>query len=108
MTKIFPKEYSKKEFVEFLKKNNVNENIITKFVELPESVVRSGDTFDLYINTTWYNVGDTHYEFELNYYSKQNIEYLFSLKVYKDIETSINSLTCELMNGNYIKRTGAC
>lgn len=105
MIKIFPEEFSKEGFLEFLSKNSVNDKIITKFVKLPEKVIRSGDVFDLYINSTRYDTNDPHYEYELNYYSNENIEYLFSLKVFRDVEVSINNLTCELLNGNYIQKT---
>jgi hypothetical protein len=99
----FPKIYSKGKFIEFLKKNNVNDGIIAKFAELPEYVTRSGYTFDLYINVTWYNIGNTYYEFELNYYSENLIEYVFNSKIFKDVEYSINNLLCELMDSNCIE-----
>jgi hypothetical protein len=100
--KIYPKKYSKEEFIKFLKKNNVNDKIITKFVELPETVIHKGNEYDLYINSTWYNVGNTHYNFELNYYSEDLVEYLFNSKVFGDVEISINNLLCELMNSKLI------
>jgi len=105
---VYPKQYNKEDFLKFLKKNNVNDNIIAKFVELPETIQRSGSTFKLYINSTWYSIGNTFYNFELNYYSETEIEYLFSLKVFKDVEISINNLLCELVNANHIKRNGEC
>jgi len=101
----YTKTYTKEEFLEFLEKNNVNDTIIHKFVELPVSIVRNGNKYDLYINATWYNVGNTHYEFELNYYSENLIEYLFGSKVFKDVEFSINNLLCELMNSKIIDGT---
>jgi hypothetical protein len=104
MIKIFPQKYNKKDFKLFLKKNNVDDNTIRKFVQLPESVKHSGNTYNLDISATWYNIGNTYYTFELNYYSEELIEYLFSLKVFKDIKISINNLLCELINANYIKK----
>lgn len=99
----FPKMYTKEKFIEFLQKNNVNDGIITKFAELPERITRSGQIFDLYINVTWYNIGNTHYEFEINYYSENLIEYCFNSKVFNDVEFSINYLLCELMGSNCIE-----
>ena len=99
---IHPKTYNKENFIVFLKKNNVSENIITKFKELPETVTRSGDKFTLDVNSTWYNVDDTYYSFEMNYYSEELIEYLFSSKVFSDIEVCINNLTCDLLMRKYI------
>lgn len=100
---VYPKKYCKEEFLDFLEKNNVSDTIIAKFVELPETVERSGNTFKLDINSTWYSIGDTFYNFELNYYSKELVEYLFNSKVFGDIEVSINYLMCELINKNLIK-----
>jgi hypothetical protein len=99
---IYPKKYNKEEFLIFLKENNVSDLIINKFVELPETVERSGCIFKLDINSTWYSSGKT-YKFELNYYSEELVEYLFSSKVFNDVEISINFLLCELINNHYIK-----
>jgi hypothetical protein len=100
---VYPKKYDKEDFLNFLEKNNVNDTIISKFVELPETIVRSGNTYKLDINSTWYGVGDTFYNFELNYYSEELVEYLFNSKVFNDIELNINYLMCELMNRKLIK-----
>jgi len=101
---IHPKKYSKTDFIKFLEKNNVNDEVTNKFHELPESIQRNGNRFKLDINVMWYGDGNTHYEFELNYYSEELIEYLFGSKVFKTPEISINNLLCELVNGKYIKR----
>jgi hypothetical protein len=101
---VYPKTYGKEDFLKFLKKNNVNDIIISKFVELPDEVVRNGNTYGLYISSIWYSGGGTHYSFELNYYCEETIEYLFSSKVFNDVEVSINNLTCELMGINCFKR----
>lgn len=97
------KKYSKREFLKYLESHNVCDETIKSFSELPESVQRSGNTFVLDINVIWYEDGNTHYEFELNYYSEELIEYLFSSKVFKNIEISINNLLCELMNNKQVK-----
>jgi len=95
---VYPSKYNKEEFLKFLKKYNVNSNIITKFAELPETIKRNDSEFKLDVNVIWYSIGDTFYNFELNYYSPELIEYCFSSKVFGDVEESINYLTCELMN----------
>jgi len=99
-------KYDKKEFINFLKKNKVKQIIINKFIELPETILHSGHTFKLEINVTWYSIGETHYSFESNYYCEDLIEYLFSFKVFTDVEVSINNLLCELKLSlsNRIKR----
>jgi hypothetical protein len=105
---VYPKQYNRENFLIFLRKNNVNEAIISKFVELPEAVIVNGYKFNLFINVTWYSIGDTFYNFELNYYSEELIEFLFNLKVFNDIEVSINYLLCELINNGYIKINEEC
>ena len=92
--------YTKEEFVKFLEKNNVNTGVIKKFTELPECFVRNGDKYTLYINSVWYNTGDTFYKFEINYYCIDKIEFLFSSKVFRNVETSINNMIYELENIN--------
>ena len=99
---IHPEIYDKEGFINFLEKHDAGDVIITKFAKLPNTVVRSGDEFTLDVDATWYNVADTHYRFEMNYYSKDLIEYLFSSKVFTDIEISINNLICELRIAHYI------
>ena len=99
--KIYPTTYTKQEFIKFLEKINASNNIINKFKELPETIKRAdGNIFSLYINSLWHSDGKTFYEFELNYYSEQLIEYLFGSKVFKDVEHSINYILCELKNAN--------
>lgn len=105
---IHPKQYSRENFFSFLNKNNVSETIIDKFVDLPETVLRNENRFELYINITWYNIDDTHYNFELNYYSEELIEFLFTSKVFNDIEVSLNYLLCELIEKGYIKGKKIC
>jgi hypothetical protein len=94
------KTYTKEEFLQFLEKINVNENIINKFLELPETYKRNGNIFDLYITSIWHSEGKTFYEFEINYYSESLIEYLFGSKVFTDVEHSINNMLCEIKNAN--------
>ncbi len=100
---VYPSKYKKKEFIKFLEKYNVSDNIITKFAELPETIKRNGNEFKLDINVIWYSVGNTFYNFEINYYSEELIEYFFSSKVFGDVEESINYLLCELMTNKLIE-----
>jgi len=105
---IYPKQYNEEDFLKFLEKNKVTETIITKFAELPKTVEQSGNTYKLDINLTWYSDGNTHYEFELNYYSEELVEYLFSSKVFNDVGVSINYLLCELIVNGYIAEEKEC
>lgn len=100
--KIYPRLYSKEEFIKFLIDLNANEKIIKKFEKLPETIMHNGSKYDLYINATWYNFGDKHFNYELNYYSETLIEYLFNSKVFNNVELSINNLLCNLINAKLI------
>ena len=101
---VYPSEYSREKFLEkFLKKNHVSEVIISKFVALPERIIIDGHNYDLYINVTFFSIADTFYNFELNYYSEELVEYLFNSKVFNDVEVSINYLTCELIEKGFFE-----
>jgi len=103
----YPKKYDKNGFLKFLKKNNVNNKIITNFTVLPEIVEKNDIIYKLDINSIFYNEGTTYHNFELNYYSEDLIEYLFGLKAFNDIEVSINYLYCELLSKGYLN-DGKC
>lgn len=99
---VYPKGYTKEEFVNFLEKNNVEDSVIKKFLSLPEKINAKGSKFKLYISSTFVSVGNTYYNFELNYYSEDKIEFLFPYKLFKNIEKSIDNLLCDLVAGKYI------
>jgi hypothetical protein len=101
---VYPKGYSKDDFIKFLQKINVSDKVIEKFNELPEKIKHKKSEYKININSTWYSTGNTHYTFELNYYSEENIEYLFTPKVFNNIERSINYLHCELINAKFVKK----
>lgn len=105
---VTPREYSKETFLAFLHRNNVSDNIIEKFISLPEKITRRGKEFKLYIASTWYETGKTYYNFELNYYSEELVEYMFTYKIFDDVERSINFLLCELINNKYIAKPDVC
>jgi hypothetical protein len=97
---VYQKTYERDEFIHFLEKIHVGDTVINKFKELPETFVKNGTEFNLYISSIWHSKGKTYYEFELNYYSEKLIEYLFGSKVFTDVEFSINYLLCEIKNAN--------
>lgn len=100
---VYSSENNKDGFLKYLKKIRANDKIITKFEKLPEVVQRNGDEFKLQITHTFISVSPTGYNFELNYYSEDLVEYLFNSKIFGDVELSINYLLCELINTNYLK-----
>jgi hypothetical protein len=99
---VTPLSYNKETFIEFLRKNNVSSNIIDKFKLLPEKLYRRNKEYQLHIESIWYSTGNTHYNFELNYYSDDLVEYLFTYKIFTEPEKSINYLLSELINNSYI------
>jgi len=101
---IFPKKYSKEQFLKYLEKNNVGDNIIRKFNKLPEKLNTGNSEYKLTIISTWYDIGNTYYNFELNYYSEKLIEFLFTYKIFTDVEKSIDFLLFELINKNFIEK----
>ena len=105
---VYPKGYSKEEFVEFLLKNHVKDTIINKFKELPETIKSKGHIYKLNIVCTFCSVGETFYNFELNYYCEDEIEFLFSYKIFTNVEESINNLLCDLVGGKYIDKPEIC
>lgn len=98
----YPTLYNKESFKVFLIKNNVDEEIIDKFDSLPDKLIRNGNSYDIYINSIWYSVGNTFYNFELNYYCEEKMEFLFNSKVFSDIEISIDILLLELKKINML------
>jgi hypothetical protein len=105
---VYPKGYDKEGFVEFLQKNHVKETVINKFKELPETLKKNNYIYKLNIVSTWFSIGETFYNFELNYYCEDQIEFLFSCKIFTNVEESINNLLCDLINGNYISKPEIC
>lgn len=89
-------KYKKGEFVEFMEKLGVGGEIVSDFKKVPEVIKKNDYNFNLVITCSWYDIGKTYYEFEINYYSPKLMEYLFSLKIYNDIEISVNHLIHEL------------
>lgn len=91
----YPNSYTKSQFLEFLKKNRVSETIIEKYNTLPELINRNGSNYKLNIVATWYDGGTVNYNFELNYYSEDLIEFLFPYQIFPDIEQSIDTLNMQ-------------
>lgn len=96
------RDYSKREFAKFLNKYSVNDEMISDFNTIPETLNVNGEVFVLKIQTRWYNVGNTYHEFEFNYYSEKIIEFLFGFKVFTNVEISINYLLCELKRDGHL------
>jgi hypothetical protein len=97
-----PKNYNKEEFIKFLLDNHVDIVTIEKFSELPNVIKKNNNTYYMYIYVTFYDTKNIYYTYELNYYSNELIEFLFSSKVFNDVKYSINNLYCDLLNSRNI------
>jgi hypothetical protein len=104
---VYPKGYNKEEFIVFLQENYVNNAIIEKFKVLPENVKKNNHNYKLNIVSTFVSVGMFN-NFELNYYSEDQIEFLFSYKIFTNVEESINNILCDLIEGKYINKPDFC
>ena len=89
---------TKNELKEFLSSVNIEENIINKIDEFPDFLNVDCDDYDLFINISPISIIDSQYNYELNYYSYSNSEFLFAPKVFSDIEISIYTLFYYLNN----------
>lgn len=96
-------KFSKEDFIKFMKKLGVGEEIISDFQKVPKFIKKNDYDYSLVIICRYYDIGKTYYEFELNYYSSKLMEYLLGLKIYNDIEITINHLIRELKKINQIK-----
>ena len=97
-----PKNYDRNSFIDFLRVNNVNSEIIERFMNLPESIGYKDATYVLSVTATYHNSGGSYYTFELNYYAEEVLEYLLSYKIFQDIEQSIDRIECELLARNLV------
>ncbi|MFW6242713.1 MAG: hypothetical protein ACOC2W_00985 [bacterium] len=93
---IKPRKYNKNEFIKYLKKINVSNDVIKLFTQLPNQVTYKNDTYDLFIYKVWYNKHETYHSFELNYYSSDLNEFLVPYKNFYDIKISVSYLFFKL------------
>ena len=100
----YPTLYNKNDFIKFLQKIKIKEELIEKFSNLPATLVKDGDKFKLNTMVTYNSGEETSYTFELNYYSKDLMEFLFNYKIFTDFNDSINHLICELVKYGYAKK----
>lgn len=91
-----PKLFDKENFIEFLKNNGITNGVLNRIDRLPEVINHKKNKYFLNIVVSWHKEGNTYYEFELNYYSKENMEFLLTYKIFNNIENSLNFLECEL------------
>jgi len=92
----YPQKYTKEEFINVLKKSNINDNLINRIKKLPLTVTYNNIDYYLNIIILWNEQNKIFYGFEINYYSDKNMEFLFDYKVFYNIENNIDYIECEL------------
>ena len=92
----YPTLESKDSMIDLLNKSNVSESVIKKFEAFPDNISHNNINFKLNNIITRSNGGDIPDKFELNYYSKEKIEFLFPYKVFDNVELSIDYLNKQL------------
>lgn len=95
-----PTNYTKEEFIEFLKENGIHNGELKRIDDLPETLEVNQKKYILNIIASWREENDTEYEFELNYYSPDNMEFLFNYKIFNNIHSSLNFIEREIENLN--------
>lgn len=97
-----PTNYTKEELIDFLKESGIKNGAIKRIEDLPESLEFNQTKYNLNIIASWKDKGNTHYEFELNYYSPNAMEFLFKYKISNNIEDSLSFIEHELEKYNLI------
>lgn len=92
MKKVFEK-YNKEELITLLKKNNTKKDIVERVNKLPNIIKKNNHQYLIDININKIN---GHYEYDINYYCEDIMEYLLSHKIFNDIEISLNIIECQL------------
>lgn len=104
----YPKNYNTETFIEYLKDNHSETSLVERFKRLPATLIHNKIEHKLNIVKTYYIGDGSYYNFELNYYSDELLEFLFTYKIFQDVEDSIRHLECELQNGNFILHETDC
>ena len=92
-----PKNPDRETFIKHLNENNVSTELIERFRALPTTLTVGDSEYKLNVVMTYYSGGKTYYNYELNYYCKETLEFLLTYKIFSNIEISINYLECELL-----------
>lgn len=104
----YPKKYNKITFTEYLEKINTSTQLLERFERLPAMLIHNNIEYELNVIKTYYAGDGSYFNFELNYYSDDILEFLFTYKIFQDIEDSVNYLECELINENFISHETDC
>jgi hypothetical protein len=97
-----PTKHTKEGFIRFLKENGITNGVLERIEVLPDIIHLDSD-YKLNIVTTLQNKGTSYYEFELNYYSEEFMEFLLPYTIKDNVEVSVNILECELLKRDLIE-----
>ena len=89
---------TKIELLDFLTNIENKEDLIKNINELPEIIMIDRVKYELYIYVDPIKIENDEYEYELNYYSKDVMEFMFNSKKFNNIETSVYTLLYYLSN----------
>ena len=87
-----PKKYTKEEFVEFLKKNLISDELISEIEKIP---LTYEDNYNLNIVVSNIDNGSS-YTYELNYYDNNNLKYAFKHSIEVNCETALTKFLSQL------------
>ena len=103
-----PNNFGKQEFIALMKKIGVANGLFSRVEALPDIIHYNGHDYKLNISCSWHREDGTYYEFEMNYYAEDIMEFLLTYKIFRDIEVSLNYLECELMRRGFIDVETEC
>jgi hypothetical protein len=81
--------YTKDEFIQFLNNNNANDETIIKFNSLRETIKDNNSEYKLNIIV---RIGKNNKSYDLNYYSGENVKFLFPYKIFNNVDSAIDYL----------------
>ena len=98
----YPINYTKENFIKFLiDKKNVN-GVVDRLEKLPDILHVENVDYFLNIVVTLKNERNVLYEFELNYYSPQEIKFFLPYKIFTNIENCLNVVEGELKKRGFL------
>ena len=103
-----PEMLGKQDFIAYIEKIGIKNGLVDRVESLPDIIHVNDYDYKLNICTSWHREGVTYHEFEMNYYSEENMEFLLTYKIFKDIEISLTYLECELVRRGFLDADTEC
>lgn len=80
---------TKQGFVKFMSKNNCDCDLINRFNDFPEKLIYKGDDYNMTISINKRTIGESIYNFDINYFSISKLQLLFPYKYTNSIKEII-------------------